>query len=431
MATKLTDLLGEQILQHNESNLISTNQLDGRTVAFYFSSVYYIAHWRPPCQSFTPRLAKAFNEANEEIKKKLDIVFISFDHKQEDFDEHFKEMPWKALPFTDRDRPTMLGEIFKVGSIPCLVVLSPSIEVITFEGVDEIDGDPNKALLKWSQGKGLFWTREARGNEYTWEDANCTECFMKPIVGSRYGCPNPECSYDLCETCLFSDKHEHPLVEYLIPNRKYSLETLLSHIPYLLDHKKTEEKIETKTMLKKDIKSIGFYFSAHWCTPCRTFTRELIEIYKTAEKNSHPFHIIFISCDRDQESFNNYRSEMPWSAAPMNSGSVLMRYFQFSVKGIPSLIVVSSDGTILSRHGRDHVTKFGVKALETWSQGEKLPHPPPDEYIWSYVKCDGCNMAPLIGQRYICPTCGNYELCSACEKKGHEHPLVLQPQPDD
>ncbi|CAF3975171.1 unnamed protein product, partial [Rotaria sp. Silwood1] len=40
-------------------------------------------------------------------------------------------------------------------------------------------------------------------------------------------------------------------------------------------------------------------------------------------------------------------------------------------------------------------------------------------------------MAPLIGQRYRCLTCGNYDLCSACEKKGHEHPLELVPQPTD
>ncbi|CAF1002245.1 unnamed protein product [Rotaria sp. Silwood1] len=427
MATKLNELLGENLVQHNESgdetSLISTSQLVGKTLALYFS-----AHWCSPCRNFTPRLAKAFNEVNDEIKNKLDIVFVSCDRNQEGFNEYFKEMPWKALPFSDSDYSQKLGEKFNVGGIPCLVVLSPSLEIITLDGVSEIDGDSNEALHKWSQGKCLFWTREPHDNEYVWKDTSCTECFMKPLVGSRHGCTDRECQIDLCETCLSKNKHEHPLIEYLVPNRKYSLETLLSSIPYLLDPKK-EEKIETKTMLKNDIKSVGFYFSAHWCPPCRVFTPELAEIYKKVQMNSHPFHVIFVSCDSDQESFNSYRSEMPWPAAPMNSGAVFMAYFQFS--GIPSLIVVSSDGTILSRNGRDHVTKFGVKALETWSLGEKLPRPPPDEYEWSYVRCDGCKMAPLIGRRYVCPTCGNYDLCSACEKKGHEHPLVLQPQPDD
>ncbi len=39
----LNELLGEQLLQHskddNELNQISTNQLNGKTVALYFSSV--------------------------------------------------------------------------------------------------------------------------------------------------------------------------------------------------------------------------------------------------------------------------------------------------------------------------------------------------------------------------------------------------------
>jgi nucleoredoxin len=29
----------------------------------------------------------------------LDIVFVSCDRDQSAFDEYFKEMPWKALPF--------------------------------------------------------------------------------------------------------------------------------------------------------------------------------------------------------------------------------------------------------------------------------------------------------------------------------------------
>ena len=45
MSTTLGELLGEQILQHNEdgkgSNQISTSQLNGKTIALYFSYVNY------------------------------------------------------------------------------------------------------------------------------------------------------------------------------------------------------------------------------------------------------------------------------------------------------------------------------------------------------------------------------------------------------
>jgi hypothetical protein len=99
------------------------------------------------------------------------------------------------------------------------------------------------------------------------------------------------------------------------------------------------------------------------------------------------------------------------------------------VKGIPSLIIVASDGKILSRRGDDYVSCRGVEALKKWSEGEKLSPFTVDEFPWTYVSCDGCHMAPLIGQRYRCSTCGNYDLCSSCEKKGHEHSLELVAQP--
>ena len=156
---------------------------------------------------------------------------------------------------------------------------------------------------------------------------------MNPIIGSRHGCTNPDCEVDLCEACLPKNTHEHPLVEYLFPKKDYSLEQLFQSVPHLLDPK-NEEKIETKSLWENGGQSIGIYFSAHWCPPCRTFTPKLAEIYKEAQKDSQSFRMVFVSCDRDENSFNEYRSTMPWPAVPLNSGALLKAYFQFSGKRI-------------------------------------------------------------------------------------------------
>lgn len=66
----------------------------------FFLILFSRAHWCPPCRNFTPKLAELFKEANSEVKDKLDIVFVSCDEDQDAFDEYFKEMPWKALPFS-------------------------------------------------------------------------------------------------------------------------------------------------------------------------------------------------------------------------------------------------------------------------------------------------------------------------------------------
>ena len=186
---------------------------------------------------------------------------------------------------------------FNVEGIPSLVVLSPSCDVLVSDGVAEIRATAAEALRKWSQGKRVFWSREAREGEYVWEDTTCTQCYMNPLIGSRHGCTNKECDVDLCETCLPNNKHEHPLAEYLVPKRHYSLEQLFKSVPHLLTPNK-DEKIETKTMWKDGIKSVGFYFSAHWCPPCRSFTPELAELYKQVQATSHSFRTVFVSCDR-------------------------------------------------------------------------------------------------------------------------------------
>lgn len=46
------------------------------------------------------------------------------------------------------------------------------------------------------------------------------------------------------------------------------------------------------------------------------------------------------------------------------------------------------------------------------------------------VICDGCN-GPVVGTRYKCSVCPDYDLCSACEGKGlhQEHGKLAFPSP--
>ncbi|CAF1358547.1 unnamed protein product [Rotaria sp. Silwood1] len=358
----------------------------------------------------------------------MDIVFISDDENQAEFDKYFKEMPWKAIPFSERERSLKLGEIFKVESIPSLIVLSPSSDTLTSHGVEEVESLGIEALHLWSQGKSPFWMRTPNEGEPVWNNIVCTQCHMRPLVGRRYGCSHQECNINLCEACMSKNTHKHPLVEYLFPEHRYSLKQLFASVPYLLAPN-NEGQLETNSLWKNGVKSIGLYFSAHWCPPCREFTPQLVKFYKEAQDSGHPFSLVFLSSDRDVTSFDEYRAEMPWPAVPFNSLAVLEDYFQ--CLGIPSLIVISTDGNILTRHGCNQVSRKGVEALKTWVKGEKLPRPPADEFEWSHISCDKCHMTSIIGQRYHCSTCSNYDLCSTCEKKGHEHPLQLIPQPND
>jgi nucleoredoxin len=80
----------------------------------------------------------------------------------------------------------------------------------------------------------------------------------------------------------------------------------------------------------KDLKGkvIGLYFSAHWCPPCRGFTPKLCEWYanfkKTHEKKDD-FELVFVSSDRDEQSFKEYHNEMNFWAVPFANRDAKVR----------------------------------------------------------------------------------------------------------
>merc|ERR1712217_719412 len=112
-------------------------------------------------------------------------------------------------------------------------------------------------------------------------------------------------------------------------------------------------------------KAIGIYFSTHWCPPCRGFTPKLAESYKDGLKDK--MEIFFVSSDRDQKSFDEYFAEMPWEALPFEKREEKGKLSDmFGVEGIPSFVVLNSDGTIITTDGRTKVMND--------PKGESLPH---------------------------------------------------------
>lgn len=119
---------------------IGFESFDGKKIGLYFS-----AHWCPPCRGFTPKFAETYKKLVDEKKEKFDVIFVSSDRSPEDFSSYFKEMPWKALPFEERDLKSELSSYFDVEGIPSLVILDENREVVNANAVGKVRADPEGA----------------------------------------------------------------------------------------------------------------------------------------------------------------------------------------------------------------------------------------------------------------------------------------------
>jgi len=113
--------------------------------------------------------------------------------------------------------------------------------------------------------------------------------------------------------------------------------------------------------LRSDNKYLVFYFSAHWCPPCRGFTPKFGEWYKKnqpALANTDPFEVIFVSSDRDEGAFESYWKEQPWMALPYSERGLKATVSDiFGVQGIPTVTVVDTEsGKTITTSGRAGVS---------------------------------------------------------------------------
>lgn len=124
-----TALFGDELL--TADGAVATHALlaDAEVVGVYFS-----AHWCPPCHVFTLELSTAYEELREAHGAHVEVVFVSSDHEQTQFDAYFADMPFAALPFKERVRKQALSERFRVPGVPTLVFLDARGDVVTRDG---------------------------------------------------------------------------------------------------------------------------------------------------------------------------------------------------------------------------------------------------------------------------------------------------------
>ncbi|XP_010913793.1 probable nucleoredoxin 3 [Elaeis guineensis] len=337
--------------------------IEGKTICLFYS-----ANWCRPCRNFTTHLVQLYTTLKTQLGKKLEIVFVSLDRDENSFLDHFKHMPWLAVPFDVNIRKQLSGRLL-IEHIPSLIPLAPDGRTKKEDAVQLVeDFGPDAFPFGVERRKELEAVDEAK-------------------------------------------RHGGKLEELLGCNgRDYVISSDGAKIPIA------------------DLvgKTIGLYFGAHWCPPCRTFTSMLAEAYnELRDAKNESFQIIFISTDRDEDEFQSSLEEMPWLAIPYADKTRYDLSRIFDVKGIPRLVLLGADGKVLGTDGRAMISSYGAKAFPFTEsraaeveaalrkEGEGLPGEVKDSRHQHILKLD-------VAKAYVCDACrrqGRYWVfsCDRCD----------------
>ena len=100
-------------------------------------------------------------------------------------------------------------------------------------------------------------------------------------------------------------------------------------------------------------KIIGLYFSASWCPPCRKFTPILSTFYEDLIVYYDDIEIIYISSDKTNIEFNEYRENMPFPALSYDNREKKEELVKkYNVDKIPTLIFINQNDELITNDGK-------------------------------------------------------------------------------
>ncbi|KAK3146994.1 hypothetical protein QOZ80_3BG0276350 [Eleusine coracana subsp. coracana] len=366
----------------NKGDKVPISELEGKYVGLCF-----VVNGYGPVDDFTEVLAKIY-EKLKEMGEKFEVVAVSLDSDESSFNKSFANMPWLAIPHGDK-MCEKLVRYFELSTLPTLVLIGPDGKTLNNNIADII------------------------------EDHGCEAWEGFPFNAEKLD--------------ILAEKAKAKAASQ-------TLESLLvsGDLDFVVG--KDGTKVPVSELVGK---TVLLYFSAKWCGPCRAFLPTLVKEYNKIKEKNKDFEIIFISSDRDQSSFDEFFSEMPWFALPLEDERKASLKKTFKIQGIPSLVAIGPTGQTVARDAKNLLMIHGAdafpftkekldelqKKMDEMAKGwpEKLKHELHDEHELVLMRCDvySCDGCEDLGHTwtYRCEEC-EFDLhpkCALAEVKSEEN----------
>ena len=134
-------------------------------------------------------------------------------------------------------------------------------------------------------------------------------------------------------------------------------------------------------------------------TACKRFTPVLKSLYENLKirEGVEEFELIYCSMDRCQSDYSHYTKNMPWWCLPFQSPAIARLASCYQAVGVPHLVVIDRDGTVLLEDGVQEVTVDPHGHCFPWR-----PRPVVDLLPAEFMRPDG-QMVPMstLDNKYL------------------------------
>ena len=334
LGASIFDKLPDNVLDCNNKLINTHSIIAGKN----YIALYFVSLNNKNSKEFTSKLLNFYNTKGKE--EKVEVIFISLDQSDKIMKNNIisNKIPWYFVAYNSIERRNLINS-FDLRETPFLVIYDADGKIVTRQSaqrvyksgpfvIDNIVNTTNKENLKsTTKNTTISQNKQEKSSvkEYTKnETENNSDSAILKILSDK----------------LLLAKGKEVATDKVLKNKKY----------------------------------IALYFSALWCGPCRYFTPTLVDFYKKVSKKGS-LEVIFVSRDRDENSMKQYinKANMPWVSIPFNAKERNQIAKNFKVNAIPTLIILDSNGKIISNNARFDVVKYKEKAIEQWQSADYKP----------------------------------------------------------
>jgi thiol-disulfide isomerase/thioredoxin len=368
-SSAIFDMLPENLSNINNTPKNTHSIIAGKNyLAFYFVSLS-----NPNSKDFTSQVLNFYQTIGKE--NKVEIILVNMDKNTKDFQSNLKEysIPWYIINYNTKAQQN-ISSFYGISKTPYLLIFDGFGKLITSQSSKKIY---KKGSIFIEVNEDNHSTKTTLNQQLLQEDNNKDNSKKTSINKDDDKADDDDEEDDGDEKEVKSKKKSTRKSSKKTAKDKEEKEdenppAILDILPEKLLKGKRKELSSLKALKNK--KYIGLYFSAHWCGPCRHFTPQLVKFYRKVA-NKHKLEIIFVSSDRNVDEMKKYISEakMPWCVIPFDARERLALKKKYRVNGIPRLIILESDGKVVSNNARFDVVKHNEDAVNYWQSNNYQP----------------------------------------------------------